>query len=558
MPDLSESLQGKDLGHLQIVASLWGIALEAPDVRTALRRLRDAMLDPELLGETIAELPPQARTALAALQQADGRIPWAQFVRRYGPLREMGAAKRDREKPHLAPLSAAEVLWYRGLVARAFLDAPMGMQEFAYIPADLIAIMAQVVETALSVQAALGRPATASERMHVIPVNDQILDHATTLLAALRLGMPAAAAPPFRGDNLSRSVEGLGAEKLQHLLQAAGLLDEHNVPLVEPARSFLEAPRGDALAMLVRAWVGSATFNDLRLTSGLRAEGEWVNDPLATRRKVLDFLSGLPEGVWWSLPAFISAVQQNQPDFQRMAGDYDSWFIRDVQRNEFLRGFEHWYEVEGALLRFLICGPLHWLGICELAAPEEGAGVAAFRYSVWAPALLQGQAPLGLLAEDAQVKASSDARLLVPRLAPRSVRYQLARFAEWEKEMPDGYRYRLTATSLQRARQQGLTVGQLQGLLRRHAVTVPPSLARALERWEKQGGAARLEQVLVLRVTSPEVLQALRSSRAARYLGEPLGPASVIVKGGASEKVMAVLAELGYLGESLLAEPDVD
>jgi hypothetical protein len=48
---------------------------------------------------------------------------------------------------------------------------------------------------------------------------------------------------------------------------------------------------------------------------------------------------------------------------------------------------------------------------------------------------------------------------------------------------------------------------------------------------------------------SAEVLQALRKSRASRYLGEPIGPAAITIKSGASQKVLAALAELGYLGE---------
>jgi hypothetical protein len=264
---------------------------------------------------------------------------------------------------------------------------------------------------------------------------------------------------------------------------------------------------------------------------------------------VLRLLGSAPDGAWRHLPAFIAGVRQQQPDFQRPAGDYDSWYIRDTASGEFLRGFAQWEAVEGALLRFMITGPLHWLGICDLAAPTPEAPALAFRFSAWAKALLAGQPPEGLPEEQAQLKASSDARLLAPPLLPRAVRYQIARFCEWEKERPEFYQYRLTPASLERARQQGLSVAQLLGLLRRHATALPPSLVKALERWEQQGSAARLERALVLRLASPETLQALRSSRAARFLGEPLGPAAVIVKPGAGEKVLAILAELGFLGE---------
>jgi hypothetical protein len=111
------------------------------------------------------------------------------------------------------------------------------------------------------------------------------------------------------------------------------------------------------------------------------------------------------------------------------------------------------------------------------------------------------------------------------------------------------YAYRLTPASLEKARQQGLRINHLLALLRKHASAVPPSLVKALERWEENGTEARLEQVLVLRLRSPELLQMLRRSRAARFLEEPLSSTAVIVKPGAWEKVLAVLAELGYLGE---------
>ena len=50
------------------------------------------------------------------------------------------------------------------------------------------------------------------------------------------------------------------------------------------------------------------------------------------------------------------------------------------------------------------------------------------------------------------------------------------------------------------------------------------------------------------------MLQRLRSSRAARFLGDPLGPTTVIVKPGAASKVLSILAEMGYLGEAELVD----
>jgi hypothetical protein len=265
------------------------------------------------------------------------------------------------------------------------------------------------------------------------------------------------------------------------------------------------------------------------------------------------------ERPFWSLNSFLQSIRQHNPDFQRPAGDYDSWFLRQASTGEFLRGFEHWEAVEGALIRYLIAGPLHWLGICDLAltaAPGEAeANLSAFRLSARAEPLLQGLSPDGLPIEDAQVHVGSDFRLALPPLTSRALRYQLARFCDWDEEKADGYHYHLTPASLARARQQGLTANHLLALLRRHARAVPPSLVKAIERWERKGSEARFEPLVVLRLASPDLLQEVRASRAARFLGDPLGPTTIVVRTGATQKVMRILAEMGYLAE-VIGEPD--
>jgi hypothetical protein len=263
----------------------------------------------------------------------------------------------------------------------------------------------------------------------------------------------------------------------------------------------------------------------------------------------LGWLAILPTGRWWNLGSFIAAVKQRNPDFQRPGGDYDAWFIKDKANGTYLRGFEHWDEVDGRLVRYLVSGPLYWLGVLDLAHPEAGQAVTAFRLSRWSNALLRDEAPTGLPVEQERLAVRSDARISARGLVPRSVRYQLARFCDWGKETPDEYQYQISPGALTRAKQQGLKVSQLITLLTKNAKAMPPSLVKALERWDRQGSEARLEKMLVLRVSSEEVLQALRKSRASRFLGEPLGPVTIAIQPGAMDKVLGVLAELGYLGE---------
>jgi hypothetical protein len=540
MPDLLASLLPHDLGHLRILAELWGLELDARERDAAADELVASLLDPELARETMDILPAEARAALDALLAAGGRLPWAEFARRFGEIREMGAGKRDRERPHRKPVSAAEMLFYRGFLAKDFFNTDKGAQEFAYIPDDLLEIFkheGHEVHKGNSGEL-LGRPATPVEKAFEMLSTDRVLDDATTLLAALRIG---------KADYQS-------ALQLPALLQTAKLIKK-NIPQAEAVKTFLEAPRAEALSLLVEAWKSSATFDELRLLPSIVCEGEWKNSPRETRQTLLNFIQSIPPNQWWSLPAFLRDLKLKHPDFQRPAGDYDSWFIKRASDGQYLRGFAYWDSVDGALVRFTI-QIMHWLGLADLAAPEEGKDFTAFRIrsKVESEVLSQskgqksGDLRPSTFDKNGKIAISSNGKISVSRFFSRAVRYQVARFCEWDEEKPEGYPYRVTAQSLKHAKEQGLKAEQLLSLLVKHTNSnVPPALVKALKRWEVNGTEARAEKLSVLRVSRPEFLEELRASKAGRFLGEPLGPTAVIVKGEAIPKIAAALAEMGLL-----------
>ena len=543
------------MGFIRIIADLWGIELQASDTDQGIAILKEHLLDSEMFTEIMSSLPDEARSAMYDLQANAGRKPWAQFVRQYGNLREMGPGRRDRECPYMDPISTTEVLWYRSLFARDFFETPDGLEEYAYIPDDFLQLFSSQGRYA---KEGFGRPARQIEYSHIFLSNDHILDHACTLLAGLRSGLSTEyLARHWRG--VTEQLEPVSPELLGELLRSAGILDENNYPIAEPVRLFLEMNRGEALFLLIKSWMSSPDFNDLRLIPGLTAEGEWVNDPLPARISILDMIFTVPKNTWWYLPAFLDSVRKEHPDFQRPSGDYDSWYLRDSQSGEYLRGFTHWNEIDGALIRFVVTGMLYWLGATDLAAPEikeeqNTAQILAFRLSKWANRLLKGQAPEESSDEKGKLKVRSDGRIIAPRLIPRSVRYQVARFTDWEQQKDDGYPYKITSASLERALEQGIKVSHILALLHRYSSAVPPSLELALSRWQERGIEAKLESVTVLRVSHPEILKSLKRSKAARFLGDPLGTTSVIVKPGGTEKIRLALLEMGFLGEIGLSD----
>jgi hypothetical protein len=547
MPDLIHSLQNRDLGHLRIVAELWGVDIKSPENDAALKELSAALLDRDLVREITGSLPLEVRSALDALTQAGGKIPWAAFARQFGELREAGPGRRDREQIYLNPISAAETLFYRALLARAFFDTPNGPQEFAYIPDDLfklISIGAQHVAPLPKVSdIPLGRAATPKERAHILPASDRVLDDATTLLAALRMNI----ALPETSVPVNVVKEFLSAAKI--ILPSPSRRGVGGEVLKEPVRIFLEASRKDALETLAAAWRDSSTFNELRQIPGLICDGEWQNASHVTRHTLLGFLAQIPKNQWWSLPAFLRDIKEKHPDFQRPAGDYDSWFIKREADGVYLRGFAAWDEVDGALVRYLVTGPMAWLGMVELASPSDSEIVTAFRVVSNVKSQTSDARRL-TLDEIGKLHVSSQGKIIVPRLLPRAVRYLISRFCVWDETKPDEYRYRVTTASLKKAAEQGLKVNQLLSLLAKNAAAeIPPAFVKALKRWEANGTEARIEVQTVLRVSRPEVLEELRKSKAGRFLGESLGPVTVVVKPGAQSKILAALAELGLLAD---------
>ena len=147
MPSLLESLISEDLGQLLIIAEYWGLVLHAPDVRIGRKSLVDLMLNKRLVTEIAESLDEEETEAINLLLENDLRYSWKQFREKYGEIREIGAAKRDREKPHHNPISVSEKLWYLGMIHKAFFDIEVDPKETIYIPDDLAALLPWIAKS---------------------------------------------------------------------------------------------------------------------------------------------------------------------------------------------------------------------------------------------------------------------------------------------------------------------------------------------------------------------------------------------------------------------------
>ena len=130
-------------------------------------------------------------------------------------------------------------------------------------------------------------------------------------------------------------------------------------------------------------WREDAEWNDLWHVPDIRCEETgWRNDPLRARHAVLDLVGRCATGQWLSISGFVSAVRDQYPDYARPDGDFETWYIRDVRTGEYLSGLECWDRIEGALLTYLLVGPLHWLGIVSLGYKDGWEKPSSFKV-VW-------------------------------------------------------------------------------------------------------------------------------------------------------------------------------
>ncbi|MBZ0276525.1 MAG: hypothetical protein K8I60_10290, partial [Anaerolineae bacterium] len=141
MRTINRTLHDTDPALLPILGKFWGVVLTGLDTGSSITALSAAMLDSTRAERVWGGLDDKQRGALQMLIGSGGKMPMAKFGRLFGEIRQMGAARIEREKPHENPQSVAESLFYRGLVSQAFEQADTGPRVVIYVPDDLLAVL---------------------------------------------------------------------------------------------------------------------------------------------------------------------------------------------------------------------------------------------------------------------------------------------------------------------------------------------------------------------------------------------------------------------------------
>ncbi|MCX6028690.1 MAG: helicase-associated domain-containing protein [Chloroflexi bacterium] len=584
MRTLLASLTDHPMAVLRGIAELRDVPLATNARDDAAGQLAAALADPVAAEATVAACSSGAQAAWQALRSAGGRIKTPIFGRDYGAIRPLGPGRLEREQTWREPASPAEELWFRGLIFRAFADLGDGPAEYVYIPDELLppALQRSTQQSgsppspSLTAVAAPGRPRQT--------LNSLAVDLCAVLAGVREMPIRLDAAGQVREADAARLREGLllpdpvRLDLLLALARGRGWLKPDRDRLVLDVGAttvWLRATHWEQMSSLFAAWRESTDplWNDLRRVPSLRAEGAWRNDPPLARRALLDPLRSLPGNAWYAVADLVAWLKAHTPDFQRPDGNYTLWYLRDAETGRYLSGFESWDDVEGRLIRFLMTGPLFWLGAVELGIADCGLQIADFASAISNPksAILFRLTPAGAawlagrmpaeLPRPASLVLADDFTVTAPLLLPLRDRFRLLRFTEPAQpkeiesladgglpDMSGPTRHRITRGSLARARAAGVKAEAILAFLRRATYgRVPPRVEAALTRFDQHGGAVRVTRGAVLRVEDAGILAALRADAViAPLLGDLLSAQAVVVREANLAKLLKALEELGY------------
>jgi hypothetical protein len=458
----------------------------------------------------------------------------------------------EREELWRKPISVTETLWYWGFLYRtATVSATGATAEMAFVPDDLTLYLPTPPPLEIP------PPDPASPPLRMLVGDDSLADDLVSFWSLLQ---NEAVRPDGDGSWPSRHRERLLARihppaqprlaLLETLAQEIGWVrrDERGLlrPVPDSMLEWLRAERWTQWATLARVWQESERWNDLAWVPSLQPDATlgWPHDPSATRSSVLVMLRRCVTGVWYTIAEFVAHAHEHTPDFLRPDGDYEAWSPRDAVTGVPLRGFEAWESVEGALLAFLVTGPLYWLGLVDLGKSIPWLPPDRFRVSEAGAAILGAADPPTFL-EPASIEVRVSGLLLVPS-ERRYERFQMSRIAAPVGE--EGlHLYRLTPRSLKRARRQRIPLERIEEFLEEALEQpLPTTLRQAIEETYQGGGEARLAQVLILRVRDAELFDV---DGVRNLIQERLGPQVALVREVDREQLLRVLALQGVLPE---------
>jgi hypothetical protein len=265
-------------------------------------------------------------------------------------------------------------------------------------------------------------------------------------------------------------------------------------------------------------------------------------DVPAARAAVLRVLARLPPGQWVTLADLGAWLETSAPTFLREQLDARSAALVEPTTGAPLLAEGSWARVEARLLRYLVLGPLYWLG-------TVGTDTAGERVAV---------TPTGsaLLRDSEAVPArprerctwDADGRLLAPARADLGALLQAERYLLLEARAQLSS-YRLERDRVAVALSAGGAIQACRQLLERLTqASLPAAVEARLADWERGFGALALRPAVLLEARSPSDLDSVEGLQVVRpFLRRRLSPSVAEVAASQAPALVEELHSAGHL-----------
>ncbi len=507
---LEGSLGECTLALLRKIAANHAVVAGEDRLRSELARLlHRRLLEPGYLGEYVAGLLQQEMEALQLLRD-QGWTAKAFVLDRRFPRRGPTGAIHGRGEP-----GPALSLLQKGLLFRGFAALGSWRGEVYYLPEELRPLLLSSL------------PASAPEE----PV-DLLLQHPPDAVAERHIGFDLFCLLSFlrreprrlvrgslsRADlaKLEKEVTAVSTDLvvsrweerwrfLLHLCLAAGWIRREGSWL-RPGRGVDRVLAGGAQQpqdRLLERYLKDRGWSDLAAAGKVRQPlGTRQIDEAAARRLLVHYLGEVAGEGWTDEGGFFRWIQGLNPDFLREDYSSPAWAVVQVATDVELFGPSSWDAVEGEWIRYVLQGPLQWLGAVRWGL-TRGGKAEGFQ---WVPGGREG-AQRSVSAGEGRgfgIALQEDLGVAAPYEGELGLLYRLEPYLELHRRDRTSL-YRLTMASVLGGLEKGGSWEELRGMVESLAGgTAVTAVGERLSDWVSQYGRFALEGATVLTAATPE------------------------------------------------------
>ncbi len=368
------------------------------------------------------------------------------------------------------------------------------------------------------------------------------------------------------------------------LLVATGLLQPGSPTTVWPEVkvAFLRAGPLAQRAILARTYFHMCNWTEFwaqagraqgalqirRRLGGMYQDQQRMNQDLALARLlVLRVLACLPQRQWIDLEELFGLLRHIWPQFESprqpadlYLGARPNWYLARQGADTRLPTTSppDWDLAQGGFVREMLSGPLHWLGLTDLALDDTG-DLRAFRLHGLAdlywnlseapPAPHSHNMPGAEPAEPPTIDIDGLQLAVHPSALDARGHNLLERIARLEEATAERFVYRLDATIVQRSYEAGMTVEEIMNAWERLLpLPLPEAMRARLADWWSAYGRVRLYRDLtVIEFADDYALAEVKAvTSLARHIVAEISPRLIIIDKAAAPGLIAQLEKAGY------------